>query len=479
MPNDILRFDKDRDYSIHLKKLDTKKNPFDLFKKIYRKYARAFMLESLTGPRELSEFSIVGFDPEIIVECDFQKFWATDREGLLVYETEVNDPLKQLKSIMPIVTNDRYRFIGGAVGYVSYDAIRFWEFLPPIKKSAAQFPLFNFGIYCDGLLYSQEKRETYYFYIGKKSRLPEIERVICDNENEENEEQERISYSKPRSEIDKYGFMKKVEKARKHIYNGDIFQVVLSRKFKFLLQGDPLIIYQELRKMNPSPYMYFLKQDKNYIIGSSPEMLLRSNSRNVETFPIAGTRPVTKDENINKRLQFDLLNDEKEIAEHTMLVDLARNDLGRVCKFGSVLAKKLMIVKKFSHVQHIVSHLEGSLDEGKDCFDAFKALFPAGTVTGAPKVRAMEIIDELEPSRRGPYSGAVGYFSFNKSCDFAITIRSLFVNSNNAYVQAGAGIVMDSIPEKEWKETLHKARVMFSALHLASMENGSRKRART
>ena len=185
MHNDILRFDKDRDYSIHLKKLDTKKNPFDLFKKIYRKYARAFMLESLTGPRELSEFSIVGFDPEIIVECDFQKFWATDREGLLVYESEVNDPLKQLKSIMPIVTNDKYRFIGGAVGYVSYDAIRFWEFLPAIKKSATQFPLFNFGIYSDGLLYSQKKRETSYFYIGKKSRLPEIERVICYNENEE------------------------------------------------------------------------------------------------------------------------------------------------------------------------------------------------------------------------------------------------------------------------------------------------------
>ena len=476
MHNDILRFDKDRDYSIHFKKLNTKKNPFDLFKKIYRKYVRVFMLESLTGPRELSEFSIVGFDPEIIVECDFQKFWAMDREGILVYESEVKDPLEQLKSIMPIVTNYKYRFIGGAVGYISYDAIRFWEFLPPIKKSAAQFPLFNFGIYCDGLLYSQEKRETYYFYIGKKSRLPEIESVIRDDENEE---QDGISFSKPRSEIDKYGFMKKVEKARKHIYNGDIFQVVLSRKFSFLLQGDPLIIYQELRKLNPSPYMYFLKQDKNYIIGSSPEMLLRSNSRNVETFPIAGTRPITKDKSINRRLRFDLLNDEKEIAEHTMLVDLARNDLGRVCKFGSVLAKKLMIVKKFSHVQHIVSHLEGSLDDGKDCFDAFKALFPAGTVTGAPKVRAMEIIDELEPVRRGPYSGAVGYFSFNKSCDFAITIRSLFVNSNSAYIQAGAGIVMDSVPEKEWKETLHKAKVMFSALHLARMANGSRKGTKT
>jgi anthranilate synthase component 1 len=475
MNNDILRFDRDRDYSFHLKKLETRKNPFDLFKKIYRKFERVFILESLTGPRELSEFSIIGFDPEIIVECDFRKFRAMDREGLLVYESEVNDPLEQLRRIMPIVTTDKYRFIGGAVGYVSYDAIRFWEYLPLIKKSATQFPLFNFGIYSDGLLYSQKRRETYYFYIGKKSRLPEIERIICDNENEA---EEGISYSKPRSEIDKNGFMRKVEKAREHIYNGDIFQVVLSRKFNFLLQGDPLVIYQELRKLNPSPYMYFLKQDKNYIIGSSPEMLLRSNSRNIETFPIAGTRPVTKDENMNRRLRIDLLNDEKEIAEHTMLVDLARNDLGRVCKFGSVIAKKLMIVKKFSHVQHIVSHVEGSLDNGKDCFDAFKALFPAGTVTGAPKVRAMEIIDELEPSQRGPYSGAVGYFSFNKACDFAITIRSLFVNSNNAYVQAGAGIVMDSVPEKEWEETLHKAEVIFSALYLANMASGSKKRTK-
>ncbi|MDQ5870024.1 MAG: anthranilate synthase component I family protein [Thermoproteota archaeon] len=475
MNNDILRFDRDRDYSFHLKKLETRKNPFDLFKKIYRKFERVFILESLTGPRELSEFSIIGFDPEIIVECDFRKFRAMDREGLLVYESEVNDPLEQLRRIMPIVTTDKYRFIGGAVGYVSYEAIRFWEYLPLIKKSATQFPLFNFGIYSDGLLYSQKKRETYYFYIGKKSRLPEIERIIRDKENEA---EEGISYSKPRSEIDKNGFMRKVEKAREHIYNGDIFQVVLSRKFNFLLQGDPLVIYQELRKLNPSPYMYFLKQDKNYIIGSSPEMLLRSNCRNIETFPIAGTRPVTRDENINRRLRIDLLNDEKEIAEHTMLVDLARNDLGRVCKFGSVIAKKLMIVKKFSHVQHIVSHVEGSLDNGKDCFDAFKALFPAGTVTGAPKVRAMEIIDELEPSQRGPYSGAVGYFSFNKACDFAITIRSLFVNSNNAYVQAGAGIVMDSVPEKEWEETLHKAEVIFSALHLANMASGSKKRTK-
>jgi anthranilate synthase component 1 len=199
-------------------------------------------------------------------------------------------------------------------------------------------------------------------------------------------------------------------------------------------------------------------------------MLLRSNSRNVETFPIAGTRAVAKDARLTKRLRNDLLSDEKEISEHTMLVDLARNDLGRVCKYGTVKTKKLMIVKRFSHVQHIVSHVVGKLTADNDCYDAFKAVFPAGTVTGAPKVRAMEIIDELELYQRGPYAGALGYFSFNKACDFAITIRSLFVMNNEAYVQAGAGIVMDSIPEKEWQETSQKAQVIFSALNLAIQE---------
>jgi anthranilate synthase component 1 len=197
-------------------------------------------------------------------------------------------------------------------------------------------------------------------------------------------------------------------------------------------------------------------------------MLLRSDSKNVETFPIAGTRPVTRNESLNKRLRNDLLSDEKEISEHTMLVDLARNDLGRVCKYGTVKTKKLMTVKRFSHVQHIVSHVVGRLTHDKDCYDAFKALFPAGTVTGAPKVRAMEIIDELERKQRGPYAGALGYFSFNKACDFAITIRSLFVINSKAYVQAGAGIVMDSIPQREWEETLHKAEALFSALNLAN-----------
>jgi anthranilate synthase component I len=449
-----------------LKRLSIRKSPFDLFKKIYHEYNTVFILESLTGPQELSQYSIIGFDPVMRIECDYKKFRVTNKEGVLIHESNVTDPLEQLRRMMPKVTTHKYRFIGGAVGYVSYDALRFWESLSTRRKSYGnQFPIFAFGIYTDGLLFDRKHRKTYYFHVGRDSRINEIQDLLG---SKDDLPQKNVSFSKPSSEMDKNEFINKVQKAREKIYRGDIFQVVISRKFSFNLSGDPLKIYQKLRELNPSPYMYFLKHRNSLIIGSSPEMLLRSDSKNIETFPIAGTRPVTKNEALNKRLRNDLLSDEKEISEHTMLVDLARNDLGRVCKYGTVKTKKLMTVKRFSHVQHIVSHVVGKLTNDKDCYDAFKALFPAGTVTGAPKVRAMEIIDELERKQRGPYAGALGYFSFNKACDFAITIRSLFVINNKAYVQAGAGIVMDSIPMKEWQETLQKAEVIFSALNLAN-----------
>ena len=228
-----------------------------------------------------------------------------------------------------------------------------------------------------------------------------------------------------------------VNRSKKYIYDGDIFQVVLSKKMKFNVKGDLLSVYKSLREVNPSPYMYLMKMADTCIIGSSPEMLLRTTKNYVETFPIAGTRPIVNDEKRNKESRKDLLNDEKEIAEHTMLVDLARNDLGRVCNYGTIRVSDLMTVKRFSHVQHIVSHVSGYLRSGCDSYDAFKAVFPAGTVSGAPKIRAMEIIDELEPDLREAYAGALGYFSFNGSCDFAITIKSLFVNKNKAYIQSG------------------------------------------
>ncbi len=378
-----------------------------------------------------------------------------------MYEKLVKDPLLELRRILPTIEEKKLRYIGGAVGYVSYEAIRFWEKLPP-KRSNNMFPMMEFGIYTDGLIHDKKHNAIHYFHIGKKSRFDELEKVI---NSKKKILRKGLSFSKPVSDTTKSKFISNVKKAKEYVYEGEVFQVVISRKFKFQLYGDPLLLYQNLRQLNPSPYMYFFKRNKRFIIGSSPEMLLRViNNNKIETFPIAGTRPVSNKESVNTKLKIELLRDKKELAEHTMLVDLARNDLGRVCKFGSVRPKELMIVKRFSHVQHLVSHITGNLYDKYDCFDAFRSLFPAGTVSGAPKVRAMEVISELEKSSRGPYAGALGYFSFNRSCDFAIIIRSLFINGNSAYIQSGAGIVMDSIPENEYLETEHKAGALFSAL---------------
>jgi anthranilate synthase component 1 len=256
-----------------------------------------------------------------------------------------------------------------------------------------------------------------------------------------------------------------VKKAKEFIYRGDIFQAVLSRNLRFSVTGDPLRVYQNLRRINPSPYMYFLKTSREVqIIGSSPEMLLRVSKSYLETYPIAGTRPAVTEPELNEKFRKELVNDKKEIAEHTMLVDLARNDVGRVSRYGTVNVKGLMAVRRFSHVQHMVTHVSGTLRGSYDQFNAFKALFPAGTVSGAPKIRAMEIIDGLEPSKRGPYAGALGYFSSNGSCDFAIILRSLFIRGKKAYLQAGAGIVMESDPSLEWKETEQKLNAVLLAL---------------
>jgi anthranilate synthase component 1 len=449
---------------VSIEKLRTADNQFELFKKIHRQYERSFILESLIGPRELAEMSIIGFDPEVIVICDTKRFTVRNRKGKILYRCNAKDPLSQLRNLMPKIDDNYFRFIGGAVGYISYDAIRFWERLPPRStKRKSNFPLFEFGIYLDGILYNHLENQAYYISLGK-SRLAEIENKLSLTTKRGSS----FSYSTPRRSISRPRFVKMVKRAKKYIYNGDIFQVVLAKSINFEIKGNLISFYQSLREVNPSPYMYMLKMSDRCIIGSSPEMLVRVTGRHVETFPIAGTRPVVEDEKINERLRQDLLTDEKELAEHTMLVDLARNDMGRVCEFGTVQAKELMVVKRFSHVQHIVSHVIGMLKDGNDSYDALRSVFPAGTVSGAPKVRAMEIIDELETTMRGPYAGALGYFSFNGCCDFAITIRSLFVSKNKAYVESGAGIVMDSDPNLEWAETEQKANALLSALKKVS-----------
>jgi len=258
-----------------------------------------------------------------------------------------------------------------------------------------------------------------------------------------------------------------VTTAKEHISNGDIFQVVLSRRTDFRFRGDPLEMYRALRRLNPSPYMFYLDFDQQQLLGSSPEMLVRLEGDRLTTRPLAGTRPRSPDPEEDEKLKVEMLLDEKERAEHLMLVDLHRNDMGRVSKFGSVKVTELMAAEKYSHVQHILSNVESEISPDKDAFDALRACFPAGTVTGAPKVRAMQIISELERAPRGPYAGAVGYFDFTGSMDFAITIRSISVVGNRASVQAGAGIVHDSIPEREHAETEHKMAAMLSAIQSA------------
>ena len=434
----------------------TETQPFDVYNKISRNYTHSFLFESLEGPDELAETSIMGFDPELIVTGYFDKITIQNRDGKT--ETiQTDTPLEEIKKLIKKTDDMSYRYLGGAVGNIDYDAIRLFENIP--GKKDLQKPIMEFGIYNDGILYDNKKKQFFYFYYDE-DRKDKIKKT--------DEDVGTFEMSDIKINLNKEQFEQIVNKAKEYVHSGDVFQVVLSRRFSFEAKGDYLRVYEKLRELNPSPYMFHLKMDENVIIGSSPEMLLRVTGRDVETFPIAGTRKITEDEEKNEKLKNELLNDEKELAEHTMLVDLGRNDIGRVCDYGTVKVKELMEIKRFSHVQHIVTHVVGKLNEKNDMYDAFEAVFPAGTVSGAPKVRAMEIIQELEPTQRETYAGAVGYFSFNGCCDFAIAIRSIFANKERGFVQAGAGIVFDSIAENELKETEHKANAMITALKEAS-----------
>jgi anthranilate synthase component 1 len=435
--------------------LDLSENQFQIYNKISRNYSHSFLFESLSGPEVLAETSVMGFDPKIIFKGYSDKVEIIENDHITIIET--NDPFVELKKLLGKSNDQKYRYLGGAVGVVNYDSIRLVENIS--EENNLVQPIMEFGIYDDGLLYDNVDKKLFYFYHDENR----FDKLIMSNDSFD-----EFHSSEVTPNMDKEKFSNIVNKAKQYIHDGDIFQVVLSRKFEFETSGDNLTLYKTLRKLNPSPYMYHLKQDSKTIIGASPEMLVRITDDKVETFPIAGTRKITDNEEKNKALSDELIHDEKELAEHTMLVDLGRNDIGRVCKYGTVHPESLMQIKRFSHVQHIVSHVVGNLDSKNDMFDAFQAVFPAGTVSGAPKVRAMQIIDELEAEERGPYAGAVGYFSYNGCCDFAIAIRSIFIENNKGFVQSGAGIVSDSIAENEFKETEHKAGAMLQALKEAS-----------
>ena len=440
-------------------KLPFKDTAFEIYSKICKRYSHAYLLESMEGPKKLAQYSFIGFKPRLTVTSKNNTVTTRNMEtGKETHST--GEPLEAIRNAIgdQSVNSDRFRLAGGAVGYISYDAIRNWEQIPDNSTDDLDFPDIEMGIYDDGIVFDHRKGEGYYYYTDIY-RLDEVLRLL-----KESADYEPLSPGTPTTNISKEAFMKAVISAKEYITAGDIFQVVLAKRYEFPYKGDLIAFYRALRKINPSPYMYYLKAGDHQIIGSSPEMLVRIDKGTVDTFPIAGTRPHVDDPVENQRLADELLADPKERAEHVMLVDLARNDIGRISQYGSVHLPEFMTVHQYSHVQHIVTQVSGKLDPKYDAFNALQAVFPAGTVSGAPKVRAMEIIDELEPTRRGPYAGAVGYFSYNGCADFAITIRTLIADAEKASIQVGAGIVADSVPETEWNETNHKAAALLKAL---------------
>ncbi len=410
----------------------------------------------------------MGFNPHTTISAKDRTVRILDIASGKESVQETNDPLGAIRKEVKKnrVQFDRFRLTGGAVGYVSYDSVRYFEKLPETTFDDQEYPDIEMALFDDGLVFDHINKEAYYYH-QSASRLKELEDLI---QNDDATDPEPLRYTSPTPNPPKEQFKESVTKAKEYISSGDVFQVVLSKRHSFKLTGSLLPFYKALRTINPSPYMYFLKMGDRRVVGSSPESLFRVDGGNLETYPIAGTRPRNDDPVKNQALAEELLSDPKERAEHVMLVDLARNDVGRVAEFASVKVPEFMTVHQYSHVQHIVSKVVGTMRSDRDAFDVLKVMLPAGTVSGAPKVRAMEIIEELEPTRRGPYAGAVGYFSNNGNADFAITIRTLTTNHDRASIQVGAGIVADSNPEREWLETDHKSAALMKALAMAGEE---------
>ena len=454
----------EKTHQLKFRKLSFACQPLEVFSKLYKHYENAHILESIEGPTKLAQYSFIGFNPSLTIKIkNGEAITRNERTGEENRE-KVSNPLRIIEKIVKdrLPQHKELRFIGGAVGHISYDAIRYWEKLSERAVDDLNFPDIQMGVFDDGIVFDHSKRQAFYYYLNE-NRLAEIDGLM-----KEPDDSETLSYKQPKVNVTKEYFEKAVQNAKTYVTSGDILQVVLSKRYEFSVRGDLIDFYRSLRAINPSPYMYFLKAGDQQIVGSSPEMLVRVDNEVVETFPIAGTRPCVEKPSENRRLAKELLSDPKERAEHVMLVDLARNDIGKVSKFGSVRVPEFMTVHRYSHVQHIVSQVVGDLRDDCDCYDALRAIFPAGTVSGAPKIRAMEIIEELEPTRRGPYAGAVGYFSYSGNADFAITIRTLVATKDKAYIQVGAGIVADSVPEREWFETEHKAEALMKALEASA-----------
>lgn len=460
---------------------------------VYLKLARnddgnrrySYLFESVQGSEKWGRYSMIGLPCRTVLRVT-GKSVSVERDGKLVEEAEEDDPLAFVEKF-----TDRYsvpeidglpRFTGGLVGYFGYETIRYIE--PRLgsleKPDAIGAP--------DILLMVSDEVVVFDNLLGKLYVVIHVNPEIDDAFNKANQRLDelvqRLSTTLPparpgsdhkkiiesdfKSEFNQPEYEAAVERARQYIREGDIMQVVLSQRLSIPFSAPPLDLYRALRTLNPSPYMYFVELGDFQIVGSSPEILVRLEDDEVTVRPIAGTRRRGHNEQEDKAMEVELLADPKELAEHLMLLDLGRNDAGRVSKIGSVKVTDSMVIERYSHVMHIVSNVVGKLKKGLGAINVLRATFPAGTVSGAPKVRAMEIIDELEPTKRGVYSGAVGYISWSGNMDTAIAIRTTVIHNKQLYIQAGAGIVADSVPALEWKETMNKARAIFRAASLAA-----------
>lgn len=445
----------------------------------------AFLLESVEGGENLARYSFLGTNPSILFQSKGNQVKIADLRTGETVECESPDALIQLEALLnsyqPVHVEGLPHFHGGVVGYLSYDVVRFVEELPDSTEDDRDLPD-CFFMTADTLLVFDHVNHRIKIVANAHidgdidsaytDALHRIDVLIAKLKrplrmNAGKRAPEKNTQTRITSNFTKAGYESVVLRAKEYVAAGDIIQVVPSQRFSRPISVDAFEIYRALRTVNPSPYMYYLKFAGVQIVGASPEMMVRVENSRAETRPIAGTRPRGRTPAEDAALAEELLADPKERAEHVMLVDLGRNDLGRVCEYHTVRVSEMMVIERYSHVMHIASHVEGQLREGQTAFDVIRACLPAGTLSGAPKIRAMQIIEELEPTRRGPYGGAVGYFSFSGSADTAITIRTLVVKDGVAYIQAGAGIVADSVPEFEYEETLNKARAVLSAIELA------------
>jgi anthranilate synthase component 1 len=456
--------------------------PAAAFLRVAHGRRRVFLLESVEGGERVARYSFIGWDPFIVVRGKGNSVWI-ERQGETVQEQTVGfNKLREIsRGFKPVPMPELPPFLGGGVGYFAYDLIRQFEKLPAqaeddLGMDDYQVMYFSTILAFDHLRHRIHIVTNIFNDRGSQGLEAKYQDALLRIEQIEKRLTIPISISSPAppvevpepvSNLSESTYYRNVEKAKRHIEAGDIFQVVLSQRFAMQVGCDPFDIYRALRFINPSPYMFFLRMDNVHLVGASPEMLVKVRDGRVEYGPIAGTRPRGRTPEEDARLSRELMADAKERAEHIMLVDLGRNDLGRVCDFGSVKVTDLMRIERYSHVMHLVSSVEGELRKNLDCFHALESCLPAGTVSGAPKVRAMEIIEAMEPRRRGVYGGAVGYVDFSGNLDTCIALRTLMIKDGIAYIQAGGGIVADSHPKREREESINKASALIRAVKFA------------